>query len=100
MSLRYYPTIAVVRSGLSEHSHGDGRNRKTVLHAKLADEFEAGTLRRRAGQLLCRAGQTRLWLGQESAEVDCPKCLQMLGRHAGSKVPRPAADADDEPDLF
>lgn len=45
--------IKDVLTGLSEHSHGDGRNKATVEHIMLLEALHEGRLRREPGDFLC-----------------------------------------------
>lgn len=76
-----------VLSGLSESSNGDGRNKKTVMHIRLLENFKMGRLKRSESDFLCgRNGKN--WSGQADEKHDervtCKECLKIADRLAMS----------------
>lgn len=85
--------IKDVLSGLSEKSWGDGRNRATVQHILLLDDYQAGRLKRRAYDFLCTSAsgsngknwtdnKRESWVDLEGVEyvapITCKACLKIV----------------------
>lgn len=86
--------IKDVLSGLSEGSWGDGRNKATVEHIYLLEDFEAGRFKRRKGDFLCTSASgnngkrwsTTVERAHDGAgapyqpKVTCKACLRLVAR--------------------
>jgi hypothetical protein len=60
LPVAWHSGIKMVRSGLSERSNGDGRNRRTVVHIILKRDIARGNLKRKAGDFLCASSRGSL----------------------------------------
>lgn len=95
--------IKDVLSGLSEHSMGDGRNRRTVIHIQLEEPLVSGRIRREKGDFLCTPALSdngKQWSGNPTVsssdgsgnpyapEVSCKGCLRLAARFA-EQTPSP-----------
>lgn len=86
-----------VLSGLSEHSFGDGRNKATVGHIKLLEDYREGRLSRKKGEFLCTMNTGKQWSGDShlqavdvggemyNPKVTCKACLKSAQRWAKTK---------------
>jgi len=85
--VKWTPAIKDVLSGLSEHSSGEGRNTRTVIHALLKETLLRGRLKREKGDFLCTtAGGSngKNWSDQarehQDEKVTCKSCLDIAER--------------------
>lgn len=88
--VKWSAAIKLVKSGLSEGSWGDGRNRRTVQHILIREDLEDGRFKRVAGDLLCKAGSGKLWDDEEkwwdgdgqtfTPKITCKTCLKIARR--------------------
>lgn len=80
---RIVPGRALVLSGLSAQSWGDGRTRRSVIHAVATAPLQCGRLTRQPGQLLCTT--RRYWDIAELPElprtaITCRRCRALVTR--------------------
>ena len=83
LAFAWHPAYKIVLSGLSATSWGDGSRANSVNHIVLDEDFQAGRLVRRKGDLLCSAANRGSFdLGGEDGthhvgRVTCKRCLEM-----------------------
>lgn len=88
--VKWTAAIKLVKSGLSEGSWGDGRNRRTVQHILIQEDLKDGRFKRVAGDLLCKVGSGKLWDDEEkwydgdgqtyTPKITCKACLKIAKR--------------------
>jgi len=81
---RWTTGIRVVLSGVLEHSHLTGTNRRSVNHIATLEDIECGRLRRKAQEFLCSTDPGRMWGHVDDEErkgcPTCPKCMEIVER--------------------
>ena len=78
---RFVGAIATRLSGLSETSWGDGRDKRTVVHAKCLEDNPFGRVLRKKGSFLCLPAWTPWDVSEkDQGDVNCPRCVRILAR--------------------
>lgn len=113
LPFKWHPAIKDVLSGLSENSAGNGRNRATVQHIRLEEDYADGRLQRSQGDFLCTTASGtngKNWSNQKPeywydgnrlrypAPVTCKSCLKAANRLLNNKYGKIIINIYSEPD--
>ncbi len=81
--------IKIVLSGLTESSLGNGCNKATVNHIRVAEDIKIGRLKRKAGDYLCTQQKGSTYcesvdnknINEVQEIITCKQCLKMIEKY-------------------